>query len=117
MKNSFSKGGMTVGKIVRVFIFIFIILSMTSCAVPYSSTTSMLVITEKGHSIDSKEYWIKAYDPNNETEEEAVKIVVNEVMAWNLLAKEIEYFATYGKEGNNPITLTQIEYSEKNNLE
>lgn len=90
---------------------------MTACAGPYSSTTSMLSVIEKGHSSDSKEYWIKAYDPNNETEEEAFKIVVKEVMTWNLLAKEIEYFATYGKKGENPITLNHIEYSEKNNLE
>lgn len=100
-----------------MIILISVVALMTACGGPYSSTTSMLVVIEKGHSNDSEEYWIKAYDPNNETQEEAFKIVVNEVMAWNLLEEEVKYFATYGKEGDNPITLTQVEYSKKNSLE
>ncbi|SEQ70846.1 hypothetical protein SAMN05216232_3084 [Virgibacillus subterraneus] len=34
-------------------------------------------------------------------------------MTWNLIVEDKEYFSTYGKEGDNPMTLTQIEYSEK----
>lgn len=108
---------MTVRVIGRVLFFIIIVMLMTACAGPYSSTTSMLLVIEKGHSNDYEEYWIIAYDPYNETKEEAFKIIVNEEMAWNLLAEEVEYFAVYGKEGGNPLTLTQIEYSAKNNLE
>ena len=50
-----------------------------------ASITSTLIVIEKGHSSDNKEYWIKAYDPNNQNKEEAFKIVIQEEMVWNLI--------------------------------
>ncbi|MEK4244378.1 hypothetical protein MKZ20_03430 [Psychrobacillus sp. FSL K6-2684] len=61
-----------------IFILLCVSMVLTSCVGPYTSTTSYLKIMEKGHSDNYKEYWIKAYDPNNDTEEDAFKIVVNE---------------------------------------
>lgn len=68
-----------------IFILLCVSMVLTSCVGPYTSTTSYLKIMEKGHSDNYKEYWIKAYDPNKDTEENAFKIVVNEEMAWNLM--------------------------------
>jgi len=95
---------------IPIFILLFVLLILTSCGGPYTSTTSYLKITEKGHSDNYKEYWIKAYDPNNDTEEDAFKIVVNEEIAWNLIEENKEYFTTYSKEGNHPWILDQIEH-------
>lgn len=91
------------------FILLFVVLTLTFCGGPYTSTTSSLKITEKGHSDNYKEYWIKGYDPNNHTEDVAFKIVVDEVMVWNLIEENKEYFTTYSKAGNNPWILIQIE--------
>lgn len=92
------------------FIFLFVIWILTSCGGPNTSTTSFLKITEKGHSNNYQEYWIKAYDPNNHTEDEAFKIIVDEVMVWNLIEENKKYFTTYTKSGNNPWILIQIEH-------
>jgi hypothetical protein len=70
---------------------------------------SMLIVTDKGHSKDYKEYWIKAYDPNKEEKVAAFKIIVNGENVWNLIEKNKEYFTTYEKEGVNPWFLEQIE--------
>ena len=91
-------------------ILLFVLLILTSCVGPYTSTTSFLKITEKGHSNNYKEYWIKAYDPNNYTEDVAFKIVVDEVMVWNLIEENKEYSTTYSKAGNNPWILIEIEH-------
>ena len=91
-------------------ILLFVLLILTSCVGPYTSTTSFLKITEKGHSNNYKEYWIKAYDPNNYTEDVAFKIVVDEVMVWNLIEENKEYSTTYSKSGNNPWILIEIEH-------
>ena len=76
----------------------------------YSTQASYILVTEKGHSDDFKEYWIKAYDPNSQVIEEAFKIVVKEEMVWNLIVEGKEYFSSYGKEGNKPWILQQIKY-------
>ncbi|WLD92865.1 hypothetical protein [Alkalihalobacillus sp. AL-G] len=94
---------------------VFILLLITSCGGPFNSTTSMLIVIEKGHSKDYEEYWIKAYDPNNQTKAEAFKIVVKQEMVWNLIEENKEYFTSYAKEGDNPWFLEQIEHKEVNN--
>lgn len=89
-----------------------ILLVLASCGGPFTSTTSMLFVIEKGHSSDYKEYWVKAYDPNNQTKEEAFKIVVQEEMVWNLIEEDKEYFSLYSKEGDKSWVLEQIEHIE-----
>ena len=74
------------------------------------STTSTLMVIEKGYSSNNKEHWIKAYDPNNQNKEEAFKIVIQEKMVWNLIEKDKEYFAMYSKKGDNPSILEDIQY-------
>ena len=67
------------------------------------SITSTLMVIEKGYSSDNKEYWIKAYDPNNQNKEEAFKIVIQEEIVWNLIERDKEYFSLYSKKGGNPL--------------
>ncbi|MEA3319496.1 MAG: hypothetical protein U9Q88_05670 [Bacillota bacterium] len=94
-------------------LIIIALLMLSSCGSgPFTSTTSMLIVIEKGHSSDYKEYWIKAYDPNNHAEEEAFKIVIQEDMVWHLIEKNKEYFTSYSKEGNKPWVLDQIEHTK-----
>ena len=69
------------------------------------------MVIEKGYSSDNKEYWIKAYDPNNQNKEEAFKIVIQEEIVWNLIEKDKEYFSLYSKKGGNLRVLEHIEYS------
>ena len=88
------------------------LLVLASCGGPFISTTSMLIVVEKGRSSDYKEYWVKAYDPNNQTKEEAFKIVVQEEMVWNLIEEDKEYFSLYSKEGDKSWVLEQIEHIE-----
>ena len=89
-----------------------VLLVLASCGGPFTSTTSILIVIEKGHSSDYKEHWIKAYDPNNQTKEEAFKIVVQEEMVWNLIEEDKEYFSSYAKEGDKSWVLEQIEHIE-----
>ncbi|AMO85748.1 hypothetical protein B857_00608 [Solibacillus isronensis B3W22] len=89
-----------------------VLLVLASCGGPFISTTSMLIVIEKGCSSDYKEYWVKAYDPNNQTKEEAFKIVVQEKMVWNLIEEDKEYFSFYTKEGDKSWVLEQIEHIE-----
>ncbi|MFT4417025.1 hypothetical protein ACLM5H_24485 [Fredinandcohnia humi] len=72
----------------------------------------MIIVNKKGHSSDYKQYWIKAYDPNNQTKAEAFKIVVQEEMVWNLMEENNEYFALYTKEGVKPWIVEQIEVTK-----
>ena len=88
------------------------LLVLASCGGPFISTTSMLIVIEKGRSSDYKEYWVKAYDPNNQTKEEAFKIVVQEEMVWNLIEEGKEYFSSYSKEGDKSWVIEQIEHIE-----
>lgn len=91
-------------------VIILVICVLSACGGPHTSTTSMLLVVDKGHSSDYEEYWIQAYDPNNQTKEEAFKIIVEEEMVWNLIEEEKEYFSTYKKKGNKPLKLTAIEH-------
>ncbi len=70
----------------------------------------------KCRSDDYKEYWIIAYDFNNQQKEEAFKILVQEEMVWNLIEEGKEYFAVYAKKDNESWFLQQIEHidSDKN---
>lgn len=94
-------------------IILLVLLILTSCGGSNTSTTSYLKVTEKGHSSSYKESWIEAYDPNNDTEDRAFKIIVNEEMVWNLIEEDKEYFTSYSKEGNESWILDQIEHIEK----
>ena len=77
-----------------------------------TSTASMLVVNEKGHTDNYDEYWIKAYDPNNQTKDEAFKIMVEDEMVWELIEEKKEYFSSYQKEGDQPWILEQIEHPD-----
>lgn len=95
-----------------ILMIIVALLVLASCGGPFISTTSMLIVIEKGRSSNYKEYWVKAYDPNNQTKEEAFKIEVQEEMVWNLIEEDKEYFSLYSKEGDKSWVLEQIEYIE-----
>ena len=95
-------------KTLGLFIILFTLI-LASCG-GGESIASTLIVIEKGHSSDNKEYWIKAYDPNNQNKEEAFKIVIQEKMVWNLIEKDKEYFAMYSKKGDNPLFLKNIQY-------
>lgn len=65
-----------------VLLMIGMLLVLSACShVPSTSAASLLVITEKGQSTD-EEFWIKAYDPNNQTKEEAFKLIVANELLW-----------------------------------
>jgi hypothetical protein len=92
----------------HILLLIVGLLLLSSCG-HISSTTSasMLVVTEKGHTSD-KEYWIKAYDPNNQTKEEAFKLVVDNEILWENIEIDEEYASTYVKKGDQPWILIEI---------
>lgn len=88
---------------------IFVLLLLSSCG-NVSSTTysaSMLVVTEKSHTSD-KEYWIKAYDPNNQTKEEAFKLVIADEVLWETVEVDEEYSSKYVKKGEQLWKLMEI---------
>lgn len=101
-------------KISNLFIIFMLLAILTSCGgtSTSTSTTSMLIVIEKGHSNDYKEYWIEAYDPNNQTKDEAFKVVVKEEMVWNLIEENKEYSSSYSKEGDKTWILEQIQHTE-----
>ncbi|MET3728167.1 hypothetical protein ABID52_001748 [Fictibacillus halophilus] len=90
-------------------LIILTLLPLTSCGETHS-TSSIIIVTDKGHSEDNKEYWIAAYNPNNEGKADTFRIIVEEVMVWNLIEEDKEYFSTYAKEGESPWLLEQIEF-------
>lgn len=92
------------------FLFIFILLTLTSCGKTQLSISSMIFVTDKGHSEDYKEYWITAYDPKKEGKADPFKVYVEEIMVWNLIEENKEYFSTYAKEEKSPWLLEQIEF-------
>lgn len=91
-------------------LIIFFLLVLAACGEPPTSTSSFLIVIKKGHSSDYKEYWVEAYDPNNQTKAESFKILVQEEMVWNLIEENKEYFSLYAKKGDNPWALEQIEH-------
>ena len=91
-----------------VLCIIFFTLILASCG--GVSTASTLIVIEKGQSNNNKEYWIKAYDPNNQNKEEAFKIVIHEKMVWNLIEEDKEYFAMYSEKGDNLRVLENIQH-------
>jgi len=74
----------------------------------------MLFVIDKGHSSEGK--WIEVYDPNNQTKDEAFKIVIDEDNLWNLIMENTEYFATYESKRDNNIKITTIELSATEQL-
>ncbi|MGD6962295.1 hypothetical protein ACQCVB_08840 [Fictibacillus phosphorivorans] len=91
-------------------LIILMLLTLTSCGQIQNSISSIIIVTGKGHSEDNKEYWITAYDPNKEGKTNPFKVIVEEVMVWNLIEENKEYFSTYAKEGESPWLLEQIEF-------
>lgn len=73
-----------------------------------TSTTSQITVVEKDYSADNNDAWIVAYDPNNATKENAIKIMIKDPMVWNLIETNKTYFATYYREGDKHWDLTQI---------
>ncbi|WP_191557200.1 hypothetical protein [Metabacillus idriensis] len=89
---------------------IIFLLFIAACGDPFSSTSSNLHVVKKAHSKDYNKAWIEAIDPNSQTEQKEIKIMVNEPMVWNLIEINKTYFTSYSKEGNNPWILEQIEH-------
>ncbi|XEC94493.1 hypothetical protein AB6A23_24805 [Paenibacillus tarimensis] len=52
-----------------------------------TSTTSYLKISEKKYSDDYKEAWIMAYNPYDSKRKDSIKIIVEDLMVWNLIEK------------------------------
>jgi hypothetical protein len=97
-------------------LILFLFIGVSGCyGGPYSSTGSLLKIVEKGYSTNFKETWIIAYDPNNQTKQQTIKIIVEESMVWNLIDINKTYFATYSKVGNDPWILEQISHPDDEN--
>ena len=48
-------------------------------------------VVEKDYPDNYKDAWIIAYDPNNSTKEEAIKIMAEEPMVWNLIETDKTY--------------------------
>jgi hypothetical protein len=90
-------------------LIIFFLLVIAACGGPYSTTTSELYVVEKGYSKDYKEAWIIAFNPNEKTKQEKIKIMIEEPMVWNLIEINKSYFTSYSKKGDNPWILEQIE--------
>ena len=90
-----------------LFIILFTLI-LASCG--GISTASTLMVIEKGQSNNNKEYWIKAYDPNNQDKEEAFKIMIEEKMVWKLIEEDQEYFALYSEKGDNLRVLENIQH-------
>ncbi|MED1205438.1 hypothetical protein [Heyndrickxia acidicola] len=78
-----------------------------------SSTTSDLKVIGKGHSKDYKEYYIKAYDPNEQTQSMAFKIDIDDLNAWNLIEVNRNYIAVYDKTGQNKWLLKEVEHFQE----
>jgi hypothetical protein len=95
-------------KKIAFLLIIITLLLITACGGPYSSTTSDLYVVEKGYSKDYKEAWIIAFDPNDKTKQEKIKIMIEEPMVWNLIEINKPYFTSYSKKGDNPWILEQI---------
>jgi hypothetical protein len=91
-------------------LIIFLILIVTACGGPFSSTSSDLYVVKKAHSKDYKKAWIIAFDPNSDSGKKEIKIMVKEPMVWNLIEINKTYFTSYSKEGDNPWILEQIEH-------
>ena len=89
-----------------LFIILFTLI-LASCG--GVSTASTLMVIEKGQSNNNKEYWIKAYDPNN-PDKEAFKIMIEEKMVWKLIEEDKEYFALYSEKGDNIRVLEDIQH-------
>ncbi|OLO37065.1 hypothetical protein BTR23_14110 [Alkalihalophilus pseudofirmus] len=81
----------------------------------FSSTVTVtdIIVTEKGHSDDYKDVWIKAFHPNEPMEvQEEINIIVNERMVWNLIETDKTYFVTYLTRRNGLIILKDIKISK-----
>lgn len=97
------------------FVFLFVLLTLSACSKGNTSITSYIQIVEKEHSDDNKEAWIIAFDPNNQTKSDSIKILVDEPMVWNLIEVDKTYFANYTKESDEPWKLEQIEHEIDSN--
>ncbi|OPH47397.1 hypothetical protein BC351_40035 [Paenibacillus ferrarius] len=87
----------------------FIFLKQTGHVSNVKNTASYIKVTNKSHSDDFKKYWILAYDPNNQKENEKFKINIEENMVWNLIEVGKTYFVSYEQE-NDQIRLLAIKH-------
>jgi len=94
----------------KTFGLFIILLTLILASCGGVSTASTLMVIEKGQSSNNKEYWIKAYDPNNQNKKEAFMIMIQEKMVWNLIEEDKEYFARYSKKGDNLRVLENIQH-------
>ena len=87
----------------------------------YNSFSSVLTVTdftvtEKGHSNDNHEAWIKGFNPNSPVgQQEEIKVIVREPMVMNLIQKDKTYFVNYTIKRNGLIFLSDIEPIEDHN--
>jgi hypothetical protein len=94
------------------FAMIILALFLTACNGIVSSpttTSSLLTVIDKGYSSDDEEYWISAYDPNNQTKKDALRIIVHDEIAWGLIEENKEYVSTYIQEEGEPAVLEKME--------
>ncbi|TYS17162.1 hypothetical protein FZC78_11165 [Rossellomorea vietnamensis] len=94
------------------FAIIILALFLAACNGIVSSpttTSSLLAVIDKGYSSDDEEYWLSAYDPNNQTEEDAFRIIVQDEVAWGLIEENKEYVSTYIQEEGEPAVLEKME--------
>lgn len=99
-------------KCFKLLSIIFLItLSMVGCSTQeaITSTTSDILVKEKGYSEDYTETWIIVNNPNDMETKEEYKIIVEEPMVWNLIEVNKIYFSSYVKKGENDRVLSQIE--------
>jgi hypothetical protein len=75
-----------------------------------TSTTSDILIKEKGYSEDFADAWIMVVDPNDPSSKNEFKIKVQEPMVWNLIEEGKTYFSSYTKKGEDDWVLEQIEH-------
>jgi hypothetical protein len=105
--KNFYEWGETMKKTHSLLMIVGLLLLCSCGHISSTTSASMLVVTEKGQTSD-KEYWIKAYDPNNQTKEEAFKLVVDNEILWENIEVDDEYTSTYVKKGDQPWILMEI---------
>ncbi|RLQ89714.1 hypothetical protein [Planomicrobium sp. Y74] len=94
------------------FLFILILVSvlLVSCNDEESlSKAATMIVSEKGYDEAEEVYWIQAYNPNEQTEEEAERIFMDNPSIWNLIIPREQYVITAETEESNSWNLIYIE--------
>jgi hypothetical protein len=98
-------------KYIKILLLILVIIIFTvGCSTQgtTTSTTSDILVKEKGYSEDFTEAWIIVVNPNDTSTKGEFKIVVEEPMVWNLIEENKIYFSSYKKEAEKDRVLIQI---------